>query len=102
MRYALMIWEVDSINDVLTRPQDFTTIGIFDAQLSISKLTQAHSDWVQDAAKEQLRRKLRRKETAGFFERGGHAGWRYRLWESYEAAQGWIVVTLIGNYGRLE
>ncbi len=59
-------------------------------------------DWVQDAAKEQLRRKVRRKETAGFFERGGHAGWRYRLWESYEAAQGWIVVTLIGNYGLLE
>jgi chloride channel 3/4/5 len=55
-------------------------------------------DWVQDAAKEQLRRKVRRKETAGFFERGGHAGWRYRFWESCEAAQGWIVVTLIGNY----
>lgn len=53
-------------------------------------------DWVQDAAKEQLRRKVRRKETAGFFERGGHAGWRYKLGESYEAAQGWIVVTLIG------
>ncbi|PBP18334.1 voltage gated chloride channel [Diplocarpon rosae] len=43
-----------------------------------------------------LRRKARRKETAGFFERGGHAGWRYKLGESYEAAQGWIVVTLIG------
>ncbi|PBP23508.1 voltage gated chloride channel [Diplocarpon rosae] len=54
------------------------------------------SDWVQDAAKEQLRRKARRKATAGFFERGGHAGWRYKLGESYEAAQGWIVVTLIG------
>ena len=57
------------------------------------------TDWVQDAAKEQLRRKVRRKETAGFFERGGHAGWRYKLGESYEAAQGWIVVTLIGSYG---
>ncbi|TVY25478.1 putative chloride channel protein [Lachnellula hyalina] len=52
--------------------------------------------WVQDAAKEQIRRKVRRKETAGFFERGGRAGWRYKIWESYEAAQGWIVVTLIG------
>jgi chloride channel 3/4/5 len=54
-------------------------------------------DWVQDAAKEQLRRKLRRKETAGFFGRGGRAGWRYKIWESYDAAQGWIVVTLIGE-----
>lgn len=56
------------------------------------------SDWVQDAAKEQLRRKVQRKETAGSFERGGRAGWRYKLWESYDAAQGWIVVTLIGEY----
>ncbi|KAG9231934.1 chloride channel [Amylocarpus encephaloides] len=65
--------------DEIKRYEDFTTI-----------------DWVQDAAKEQVRRKVRRKETAGFFERGGRAGWRYRVWESYEAAQGWIVVTLIG------
>ena len=54
-------------------------------------------DWVQDAAKEQLRRKVKRKETAGFFERGGRAGWRYSAWESYDAAQGWIVVTIIGE-----
>ena len=53
---------------------------------------------MQDAAKEQLRRKIRRKETAGFFERGGRAGWRYTFWESYDAAQGWIVVTIIGEY----
>lgn len=26
----------------------------------------------------------------------GSPGWRYRLWESYDAAQGWIVVTLVG------
>ncbi|GAW25498.1 putative voltage gated chloride channel [Rosellinia necatrix] len=26
----------------------------------------------------------------------GKVSWRYRLWESYDAAQGWIVVTLIG------
>lgn len=58
-------------------------------------------DWVQDAAKEQLRRKVRRKETAGFFERGGRAGWRYTFWESYDAAQGWIVVTIIGEHGRV-
>ncbi|PQE23923.1 voltage gated chloride channel protein [Rutstroemia sp. NJR-2017a WRK4] len=60
-----------------------------------AKLT-TFKDWVQDAAKEQIRRKVRKRETAGFFERGGHAGWRYRLWESYDAAQAWIVVTLIG------
>jgi len=59
-------------------------------------------DWVQDAAKEQARRKVQRKETAGFFERGGQAGWRYKLWESYDAAQGWIVVTLIGEPETLD
>ena len=59
-------------------------------------------DWVQDAAKEQIRRKVRRKETAGFFERGGRAGWRYKLWESYDAAQGWIVVTLIGEQLQMD
>jgi len=26
----------------------------------------------------------------------GQPGWRYRLWASYDAAQGWIVVTIIG------
>ncbi|RDW69594.1 hypothetical protein BP6252_08614 [Coleophoma cylindrospora] len=70
---------IDEEIEEIKRYEDFTTI-----------------DWVQDAAKEQVRRKIRRRETAGFFERGGHAGWRYRLWESYEAAQAWIVVTLIG------
>jgi hypothetical protein len=53
---------------------------------------------VQDAAKEQIRRKIRRKETAGFFEQGGQVGWRYKAGELYEAGQGWIVVTLIGMY----
>lgn len=71
--------QIDEEIDEIKRYEDFTTI-----------------DWVQDAAKEQLRRKVQRKETAGFFERGGRAGWRYKLWESYDAAQGWIVVTLIG------
>jgi chloride channel 3/4/5 len=23
-------------------------------------------------------------------------GWRYKLWELYDAAQGWVVVTLVG------
>ncbi|TVY33381.1 putative chloride channel protein [Lachnellula subtilissima] len=71
--------QIDEEIEEIKRYEDFTTI-----------------DWVQDAAKEQLRRKVRRNETAGFFERGGRAGWRYKIWESYEAAQGWIVVTLIG------
>lgn len=52
---------------------------------------------MQDAAKEQARRKIQRREAAGYFESGGHAGWRYRVRESYEAAQGWIVVTIIGK-----
>jgi chloride channel 3/4/5 len=63
----------------IKRYEDFTTI-----------------DWVQDAAREQVRRKARRKERAGFFERGGRSGWRRKLWEAYDAGQGWIVVTLIG------
>jgi len=55
----------------------------------------ATQDWVQDAAREQLRRKARRRRTAGLYDTG-KLGWSYRLWESYDAAQGWIVVTLIG------
>ncbi|PFH60277.1 hypothetical protein XA68_11197 [Ophiocordyceps unilateralis] len=52
-------------------------------------------DWVQDAAREQARRKFRRRRAAGLYVRG-RSGWRYRLWASYDAAQGWIVVTIIG------
>ena len=63
----------------IKRYEDFTTI-----------------DWVQDAAREQLRRRARRKENAGFFEREGHLGWRRTLSDSYDAAQAWIVVTLVG------
>lgn len=62
----------------IKRYEDFTTI-----------------DWVQDAAREQLRRKARRRKTASLFD-NGKITWRHRLWESYDAAQGWIVVTLIG------
>ncbi|KAF5523041.1 putative chloride channel protein UM03490-D [Colletotrichum aenigma] len=62
----------------IKRYEDFTTI-----------------DWVQDAAREQARRKLRRRRRAGMLDTG-QAGWRYRLRESYDAAQGWLVVTLIG------
>ena len=63
----------------IKRYEDFTTI-----------------DWVQDAAREQLRRRARRKENAGFFERKGCFGIRHKLWESYDAGQAWIVVTLVG------
>lgn len=62
----------------IKRYEDFTTI-----------------DWVKDAAREQARRKSRRRRRAGLFD-NSQPGWRYRLWESYDAAQGWLVVTLIG------
>ncbi|QUC16654.1 uncharacterized protein UV8b_00895 [Ustilaginoidea virens] len=62
----------------IKRYEDFTTI-----------------DWVQDASREQARRKSRQKRAAGLYERG-QQGWRYRVWASYDAAQGWIVVTIIG------
>lgn len=63
----------------IKRYEDFTTI-----------------DWVQDAAREQQRRKARRQERAGFFEREGRVGWRRKMWEAYDAGQGWIVVSLVG------
>lgn len=63
----------------IKRYEDFTTI-----------------DWVQDAAREQLRRRARRKENAGFFERDGSLGWRRKIRDSYDAGQAWIVVTLVG------
>lgn len=52
-------------------------------------------DWVQDATREQARRKLRQRRVMGQYNRGTPS-WRFRLWESYDAAQGWIVVTLVG------
>ncbi|MCJ1250881.1 glycerol ethanol, ferric requiring protein [Trapelia coarctata] len=63
----------------IKRYEDFTTI-----------------DWVQDAAREQLRRRARRTQNAGFHRRKGRFGVRQKLWESYDAGQAWIVVTLIG------
>ncbi|TDZ61048.1 putative chloride channel protein [Colletotrichum trifolii] len=63
----------------IKRYEDFTTI-----------------DWVQDAAREQARRKVRRRRRAGMLDNGQATGWRYKLRESYDAAQGWLVVTLIG------
>ncbi|KAL9043567.1 MAG: hypothetical protein Q9214_003250, partial [Letrouitia sp. 1 TL-2023] len=63
----------------IKRYEDFTTI-----------------DWVQDAAREQLRRRTRRKHNAGLFEQRGNLGWRRRFAETYDAGQAWIVVTLVG------
>jgi chloride channel 3/4/5 len=65
----------------IKRYEDFTTI-----------------DWVQDDAREQLRRRARQREKAGFF---GHddsvtAGWRRSFWDSYEAGQAWLVIIIVG------
>ncbi|KAL2260754.1 hypothetical protein VTK26DRAFT_5146 [Humicola hyalothermophila] len=62
----------------IKRYEDFTTI-----------------DWVQDAAREQLRRKSRRRRQASRYSVGAF-DWRQRILEAYDAAQGWIVVTIIG------
>ncbi|RYC55666.1 hypothetical protein CHU98_g10550 [Xylaria longipes] len=62
----------------IKRYEDFTTI-----------------DWVQDAAQERIRRNAQRRKAAGLYGHG-KVSWRYQLWESYDAAQGWIVVTIIG------
>lgn len=53
------------------------------------------TDWVQDAARERLRRKARRRQTAGLYDTG-KVDWRYKVKNAYEDAQGWIVVTIIG------
>lgn len=63
----------------IRRYEDFTTI-----------------DWVQDAAKEQMRRRARRKANAGLVKRAGRWGIRHRIWQMYDAGQAWIVVTLVG------
>jgi len=52
-------------------------------------------DWVQDAAREQARRRVRHHRYAGLVQRGSKS-WRDKLREAYDAAQGWIVVTLVG------
>lgn len=62
--------QIDEEIQKIKRYEDFTTI-----------------DWVQDAAKEHIWRKYQLRENTGF---------RNRLAESFEAAHGWIIVTLIG------
>lgn len=79
----VIVEEIASIK----RYEDFTTI-----------------DWVQDAAREQLRRKARRKQrarlplstTGRVFLGRGRGKWRRKIAEAYDAGQAWIVVTLVG------
>ncbi|KAF8435573.1 chloride channel [Terfezia claveryi] len=67
--------------EAIKRYEDFTTI-----------------DWVQDAARAQLRRRIKeRRRHNGFWMRGRVAGWRRKLSEAYDAGQAWIVVSLIGT-----
>lgn len=63
----------------IKRYEDFTTI-----------------DWVQDAVHEQARRRAKRREGFGFWEREGAFGWRRKVSESYDAGQAWLVVTIVG------
>ncbi|KAI5809336.1 chloride channel [Pyronema omphalodes] len=74
--------QMEEIEEI-KRYEDFTTI-----------------DWVQDAARAQLQRKIARRRTQdGFFTRGGGIkGWRQKLWDSYDAGQAWIVITIIGIF----
>lgn len=54
-------------------------------------------DWVQDAARAQLQRRIDQRHKDGFYRRGGaKGGWRRKLWDSYDAGQAWIVITIIG------
>ena len=63
----------------IKRYEDFTTI-----------------DWVQDAAREQLRRKAWQTEDANSTEGRVFFDWRRKIWKLYDSGQAWIVVTLVG------
>ncbi|KAJ5491907.1 Cystathionine beta-synthase core [Penicillium expansum] len=63
----------------IKRYEDFTTI-----------------DWVQDAVYEQSRRRAKRRSGTGFWDQEGILGWRRKMYESYDAGQAWLVVTLVG------
>lgn len=71
--------QIDEELAEIKRYEDFTTI-----------------DWVQDAAREQQRRKQRRRYIAGTLDGLNKIPLSHRIYEAYDAAQGWIVVTLIG------
>ncbi|PLN83322.1 ClC chloride ion channel [Aspergillus taichungensis] len=63
----------------IKRYEDFTTI-----------------DWVQDAVNEQLRRRARRRDGFGFWDKDGAFGWRRMVRELYDAGQSWLVITIVG------
>ncbi|KAE8349623.1 voltage-gated chloride channel [Aspergillus coremiiformis] len=63
----------------IKRYEDFTTI-----------------DWVQDAVHEQERRRAKRRDGFGFWDREGAFGWRRKVRESYDAGQAWLVITIVG------
>ncbi|CAG8243364.1 unnamed protein product [Penicillium salamii] len=63
----------------IKRYEDFTTI-----------------DWVQDAVYEQSRRRAKRRSGVRFWDQEGIFGWRRKVYESYDAGQSWLVVTLVG------
>ncbi|OJI98953.1 hypothetical protein ASPVEDRAFT_80583 [Aspergillus versicolor CBS 583.65] len=63
----------------IKRYEDFTTI-----------------DWVQDAVHEQARRRIKRQEGSGFWEKEGAFKWRQKVRESYDAGQAWLVITIVG------
>lgn len=64
--------------DEIKRYEDFTTI-----------------DWVRDAAREQQRRKAQKLQDFNLTAQTG-GSLRRRLWQSYDAGQAWLVVTLVG------
>ncbi|KAJ5782281.1 hypothetical protein N7457_004055 [Penicillium paradoxum] len=68
----------EEINEI-KRYEDFTTI-----------------DWVQDAVYEQSRRRAKRRSGTRFWDQEGILGWRRKVYESYDAGQAWLVVTLVG------
>ncbi|KAK9247315.1 chloride channel [Lipomyces tetrasporus] len=70
--------DIDEIAEI-KRYEDFSTI-----------------DWVQDAAREQLRQRVRRSRSLRIYGRSWHATVLAHLWELYESIQGWIVVSCIG------
>ncbi|CBF86577.1 hypothetical protein AN2308.2 [Aspergillus nidulans FGSC A4] len=63
----------------IKRYEDFTTI-----------------DWVQDAVHEQARRRIKRQEGSGFWDKEGTFKWRLKVRESYDAGQAWLVITIVG------
>lgn len=69
---------VEEIREI-KRYEDFTTI-----------------DWVQDAVQELSRRRAKRREGSGFWDKEGTLGWRRKVKESYDAGQAWLVVTIVG------